>query len=75
MRLLREKQYATHSRAVSSKMTHFTCLQKSDISNAVDVIRTTLTACFGPEILRNFGLELLAPGGRRSRESVDRTVG
>jgi len=56
MRLFRGSQYITYSRAVSSKMTRFTCLQKRDISNTETVISSALTACFDPKIARNFGL-------------------
>jgi len=56
MRLFRKSQYATHSRAVSSRMTRLTCLQKSGLPNTENVMPTALTACLGADIARNFGL-------------------
>ena len=62
MRLFRKSQYATHSRAVSSKMTRLTCLQKSGLPNTENVMPSALTACLGADIARNFGLERLMVG-------------
>lgn len=62
MRLFRKSQYATHSRAVSSKMTRLTCLQKSGLPNTENVMPTALTACLGADIARNFGLECNCSG-------------